>query len=363
MLKLRRVLLVCIIISVCLVITAIAQNAPSAGGQAARRGAGGAFAGRGAGMGRGTMGRGGTGFVMQADPRVQNKTYVLTDTNETMPYSVFVSSKVDKEKKAPLIVMLHGLGVDNSFMMRGNVLDLAEEGGYILVAPMGYNTGGWYGIPAMSFGAGMGRGMNRGTRRGTTATTPQTQDSNGVESAQRGAPAARGTRSAARGAPTGMRGFSFGSTAGGSAVTDQAKVRELSEKDVMNVLEIIRKEYNVDNRRTYLMGHSMGGAGTLYLGVKYASNWAALGAMAPAAFGIQPDSLEKIKNIPVIIVQGDADTMVPVTNTRLWADKLKELKMTYEYKELPGVDHGSVIAAGMPEIFKFFAEHSKPETK
>jgi predicted esterase len=111
------------------------------------------------------------------------------------------------------------------------------------------------------------------------------------------------------------------------------------------------------------MGHSMGGAGALYLGVKYASNWAAIGAIAPAAFGMQPDSLEKIKDMPVIIVQGDADTMVPVTDTRLWIDKLKELKMTYEYKEIPGGDHGSVITTGMPDIFKFFAEHSKSEKK
>ena len=57
---------------------------------------------------------------------------------------------------------------------------------------------------------------------------------------------------------------------GGTAITDAAKVREASEKDVMTVLDMIRKEFNVDERRIYLMGHSMGGAGTYYLGSKYA---------------------------------------------------------------------------------------------
>jgi predicted esterase len=108
------------------------------------------------------------------------------------------------------------------------------------------------------------------------------------------------------------------------------------------------------------MGHSMGGAGTLYLGVKYPSNWAAIAAIAPAAFQLNPDSLASIKDMPVIIVQGDADTAVPVSNTRRWADKLKELNMTYEYHEIPGGDHGSVIATGMPDIFKFFSKHTKP---
>ncbi len=111
---------------------------------------------------------------------------------------------------------------------------------------------------------------------------------------------------------------------------------------------------------TYLMGHSMGGAGTFYLGVKHAKDWAAIAAVAPAAFGLQPDMLSSITDMPVIIIQGDADTAVPVANTRRWVDKVKELNMTYEYKEIPGGDHGSVIATGMPDIFKFFAEHTKP---
>ena len=64
----------------------------------------------------------------------------------------------------------------------------------------------------------------------------------------------------------------------GQPNNDPPNLRELSEKDVMNVLELVRKEFNVDDRRTYLMGHSMGGAGTLYLGTKYASNWAAIGS-------------------------------------------------------------------------------------
>jgi predicted peptidase len=254
---------------------------------------------------------------------------LFKDTNEELPYALFVSSKVSKNKKNPLIVALHGLGGDQNTMVRESfrAVELAEQGGYILVAPMGYNSGGWYGIPV---------GPPRGSRGPANGTNP-------AATPPRGNGAGRG----------------FNSTAGGTAVTDPAKVRELSEKDVMNVLDMIRKEFNVDERRTYLMGHSMGGAGTLYLGVKYASNWAAIAAIAPAAFGLNPDTLATIKDMPVIIVQGDADTAVPVANTRRWADKLKELNMTHEYHEIPGGDHGSVISTGMPDIFAFFSKHTK----
>ena len=42
-------------------------------------------------------------------------------------------------------------------------------------------------------------------------------------------------------------------------------LRELSEKDTMNVLEMVRKEYNIDENRIFLMGHSMGGGIVLYI--------------------------------------------------------------------------------------------------
>jgi len=117
-----------------------------------------------------------------------------------------------------------------------------------------------------------------------------------------------------------------------------ANLPELSEKDVFNVLAMIKREFNIDENRPYLMGHSMGGAGTLFLGSKRTSEWAAIAAMTPAAFRIDDTRaaiLQKIKDagVPVIVTQGDADTLVPATNTRLWIDTMKELKLDYEYKE------------------------------
>jgi enterochelin esterase-like enzyme len=250
--------------------------------------------------------------------RVQQRSYLFTDTNEQLPYAVFVSSKVSKDRKNPLIIALHGLGGNQNTLMRPGALERAEEGGYILVGPMGYNSGGWYGAPARFTGTGL-----RGAPNGATPPPP----------------------------------------AGGTAVTDPAKIHELSEKDVLNVLDMIRKEFNVDERRTYLMGHSMGGAGAIYLGTKYASTWAAVAAIASATApaGLNPDSfsLQPVRNVPMIIVQGDADPLVPVAGTRHWIDKMKELNLTHQYIEVPGGDHGSVINTGIPDIFAFFAKYKR----
>ena len=280
-------------------------------------------------------GRGGRGAV---DPRVQQRTYLFTDTGEQLPYAVFVSSKVSKDKKNPLIVALHGLGGDQNTMMRPNALQLAEEGGYIMVGPMGYNSGGWYGTPARYNGGGPGG------RRGAPPA---------------GAPAAGAPPAGAPQAPPAGRAAG----PGGTAITDPTKLHEASEKDVMNVLDMIRKEFSVDENRTYLMGHSMGGAGTIYLGVKYASIWAAIGAEAPATApaGMTPDtfSLAPANNVPMMIVQGDMDTLVPVAGARLWVEKMKELNIPHQYVEVAGGDHGSVLTTGAPDIFGFFAKYSK----
>src|SRR5262249_6130490 len=133
----------------------------------------------------------------------------------------------------------------------------------------------------------------------------------------------------------------------GNAKDVPKNLHELSEKDVMNVLELVRKEYTIDEKRMYLIGHSMGGAGTWHLGAKYAELWAGLAPIAPAGFG-KLSGVDKIKHIPVIVVQGDADKLVPAAGTRKWVDRMKELNMTYEYLEISGGGHGDVISKGMP---------------
>ena len=254
---------------------------------------------------------GGRGAKFAQDPRAEARTYHFEDTNEDLPYSVYVSTKVKPDQKAPMIVTLHGLGAPQTIMVGKAAVDLAEEGGYILVAPMGYNISGWYGSPAF---AGGGRGRGKG---GLGPAAPANQPAN---------------------------------------------VRELSEKDVMNVIAMVRKEFNVDDSRTYIMGHSMGGAGALFLGSKYAGMFAAVAAEAPAAFWqTRKETMQPLKDakVPVMIVHGDIDEVVPVANTHAWVDVMKELNMDYEYVEQPGITHGPVIQSGLKPIYAFFEKHSK----
>ena len=274
------------------------------------------------------------------DPRVQVRMHHFADTNEDIPYALFVSSKVKKDKKAPLVVTLHGIGGTHLTMMRPNAIDLAEAGGYILLAPMGYNPRGWYGAPAPQ------------GRRGAPPAAPADSARGGAREGQ------SGNGAAAAAPPQGRRGAIPANIL--SDPNDPPNLRELSEKETLEVVDLIRKEFKVDEDRTYLMGHSMGGAGTLYLAIKYPQRWAAIAALAPAAFTVDKEGLARIPKMPVMLVHGDMDTVVPVTVGRAWAEAMKSVPMKdYHYIEVPGGDHGTVIGSHQAEIYAFFAKHSR----
>jgi predicted esterase len=324
--------LICVLaVAACVRIAAVAPNASAAQAPGVAQ-AGPAAPGTAAqapGRGRGPQ---------PVDSRVQIRMHHFAETNQEIPYSLFVSSKVKKNKKAPLIVTLHGIGGTHLTMMRPNAIDLAEAGGYILLAPMGYNPRGWYGAPAP-----------RG-RRGAPPAPP-------VDSA-RGAASDGPTAGAAAAPPQGRRGALPPGLL--NDPNDPPNLRELSERETLEVVDLIRKEFKVDDDRSYLMGHSMGGAGTLYLAIKYPQRWAAIAALAPAAFAVDREGLSKIPKMPIMLVHGDMDTVVPVTVGRAWAEAMKSIPMKdYQYIEVAGGDHGTVIGSHQAEVFAFFARHSR----
>lgn len=269
--------------------------------------------------------RGGSEVV--PEPGVEIRTYVFTETGEELPYSVFVSSKVKQGEKAPLIIALRGFTGTTLTFVRGTAVDLAEERGYILVGAIGYNNRAGFGVQA-------------GPRPGAARGAPR------PPAAQPGAAAA--PPAAARPQPP---------LIGGTKETDPATVTEYSEKDVMNVLALVRKEFNVDDRRIYLMGHSQGGGGARHLAEKYPDTWAAVALLAPALFNVQVTADSTITKVPLLLAVGDKDSLI--ASSRSFSEQLKGLNVEHEYIEKPGLDHGTIIMGAMPDVFRFFPQHVK----
>ncbi len=170
-----------------------------------------------------------------------------------MPYRMYVPTTYNGTKAYPLIVALHGLGgTEDAFFTDYDqkMPPLAEQHGYIVAGALGYRVDG-------SYGWGLGN-----------------------------PPADPATR----------------------------RVQEQSERDVMQVLQLVRQQYKIDENRIYLMGHSMGAIGTWKIAPKFPDIWAAIGTFAGSG---APATLERIKHVPEFVVHGDADATVNVQGSRV----------------------------------------------
>ncbi|MBI3491292.1 MAG: alpha/beta fold hydrolase [Acidobacteria bacterium] len=221
--------------------------------------------------------------------------YLLDAANEIIPYRTYIPTTYNGSKAYPLIVALHGLGGTEDAFFDGyekKLPPLAEQHGYIVAAPLGYRVDG-------SYGWGLGNPP-------ADPTTKRTQD--------------------------------------------------FSEQDVMQVLQRVRQQYKIDERRIYLMGHSMGGIGTWKVAPKYPDIWAAI---APISGNGAPDTLERIRTVPEIIVHGDADPTVNVAGSRMMVAKMEELGIEFKYIEVPGGLHSDVVAPNLAAVVEFFDAHRK----
>ncbi|MBC7927074.1 MAG: prolyl oligopeptidase family serine peptidase [Bryobacteraceae bacterium] len=132
--------------------------------------------------------------------------------------------------------------------------------------------------------------------------------------------------------------------------------RDAAEQDVLDVLKQVRADYSIDNARIYMMGHSMGAYGTWSIAMAHPELFAALG---PIAGGGDPAGMEKIRTIPQIVIHGDNDKTVAVTQSRMMVEAAKKLGVLLEYVEVPGGSHNGVAAPAFGPIFSFFAAHPK----
>ena len=220
--------------------------------------------------------------------------YLLQGANEIMPYRVYVPKGYAASKATPLVIALHGLGANED-----SFFDSYSQ------------------LP------------------------PQLAEKHGFLMA----------------APLGFRrdGF-YGSSIMGASDAASKRRGEYSEKDVLEVLRLMKAAYNVDESRIYLIGHSMGAIGTWALAAKYPNTWAALVAFS----GVGAASLaDNMKAIPQFVVHGDADNTVNVSGSRNMVAALKKLNANVTYIEVPGGSHTDVVVPNLPQAFEFLAAQKK----
>lgn len=139
----------------------------------------------------------------------------------------------------------------------------------------------------------------------------------------------------------------------------------VAENDVMQVLADVQRRFPIDVDRIYLTGLSMGGGGTLWIGLTRPDVWAAMAPVCPAPPPGTINLAGNALNVPVHLHQGAEDTVVPPDEVRAWADTLDALGTNVTYSEYPDVGHNSWENAYQSgQIFDWFdrfERHAHPE--
>lgn len=247
------------------------------------------------------------GAVETATRGDQQRHYLFAAAGQELPYRLYVPQSYDGTNPAPLIVALHGFGGDQDYFFNSvpDLPELLERYGFIFVAPMGLARDGWYGAPLHVPGDAPRSGG------GPAPTPPRTSE-------------------------------------------EEAAYRALSEQDVLTVLDMVRQEYRIDPERIFLMGHSMGGFGTWWLGQKYADTWAAIAPLSGVLPGLDYQ-LPRLRNVAVHVSIGGAETPAWVEASRAQVAEMSGMGMTTGYFEPEGATHGSMIAPTVPRVLEFFS--------
>jgi hypothetical protein len=105
------------------------------------------------------------------------------------------------------------------------------------------------------------------------------------------------------------------------------------------MLADIESRFSIDENRIYLTGLSMGGGGTIWLGLTRPDIWAALAPCCPAPPDGSEDLAGNALNLPVHLFTGDKDFL---HKTALdWKAKFEAGTPRFDYTEYPGIGHNS----------------------
>jgi len=235
----------------------------------------------------------------------QYRVYNFPATGESIPYRLFVPSRWTPNTKLPMLVTLRaGNTVDGPYRAGNDLVKQAEQRGYIVVTPMGYR-----GLSQPYYGSPYPVVRPNGPSTPAAGWTPQEN--------------------------------------------------ERSEQDVLYVMDLVAKEYNVDTARVYIHGQNPSGSGALHLAAKYPDRFAAIVVSSgPIVLDSYPFSNIKGK-MGLLVIHGDQDTNNPITASQKMAEAAKAAGVETVYATVPGGTHLEAYLTYASQIFDFLDKHKK----
>jgi predicted peptidase len=128
-------------------------------------------------------------------------------------------------------------------------------------------------------------------------------------------------------------------------------------KAALEILDEVQKQFNIDPRRIYLTGYSMGGEGTWSLAAARTELFAAIVPICP---GNDTTLVTKLKDTPCWCFQGDADAVDTVNLTRSMILAIQKAGGHPIYHEYPGVAHNCWdLTYANPDLYEWLLLHAR----
>lgn len=246
----------------------------------------------------------GNTFAQKLKPGPQDLSFFSTVDETDQPYAVYIPKNFDESGKYPLVIFLHGAWSNHRLGLR----------------------------------RAFGQGNNQGTDFIKPGNIPLEND---LEATRYfpvlkdvdyivAAPLARGT----------------------------AGYQGIPEQDVYDMLNDLKSRFSIDEDRIYLTGLSMGGGGTVWLGLTRPDIWAALAPCCPAPPDGSADIACNSLNLPVYLFTGDKDFLYKTALE--WKTKFEANTPMFNYIEYPGIGHNSWEYAYKDGfIFEWFSQFKR----
>lgn len=218
-------------------------------------------------------------------PGPQDLSFFSSVDDTDQPYSVYIPENFDESKSYPLVVFLHGAWSNHRLGMR-RLFGVGNAQGYDFIKPG--NVAFENDVEASRY-------------------WPPFRPVDYIAAA----PLARGT----------------------------AGYQGIPEQDVYDMIDDLKARFHIDEDRVYLTGLSMGGGGTLWLGLTRPDVWAAIAPVCPAPPEGTMELAGNASNLPVHLFIGDKDFLFQTATE--WKVKLGVTAMRLDYVEYPGVGHNS----------------------
>lgn len=227
----------------------------------------------------------GTASAQRLKPGPQDLSFFSSVDDTDQPYSVYIPENFDENRAYPLVVFLHGAWSNHRLGMR-RLFGVGNSQGYDFIKP-----------------------GNVPFENDVEATRyfPPFRPVDYIAAA----PLARGT----------------------------AGYQGVPEQDVYDMIDDLKARFRIDEDRVYLTGLSMGGGGTLWLGLTRPDVWAAIAPVCPAPPEGTIELAGNAGNLPVHLFIGDKDFLYQTATE--WKGKLDKTAQRVDYVEYPGVGHNS----------------------